>query len=59
MGVLWESRHGVTVSCSRKCGSSDNVEKWSNSRYIRKADPAALANGLGIEWEEYVIYHDS
>lgn len=47
--LLWESRHGMSVSCSRKGGSSDNGEKWSNSRCIRKADPAVLVNDLGVE----------
>lgn len=49
----------MTVNCSRKGGSSDNSEKWSNSRYIGKADPIALANGFGVERGKTEMYYDS
>lgn len=50
----------MTVICSKKDRSSDNSEKWSNSRYIRKADPTALANGLGVKGGgKREIFYDS
>ena len=56
----WESKHGMTVICSKKDRSSDSSENQSNSRYIRKADPTALANGLGVKGGgKREIFYDS
>lgn len=38
----------MTVNFSRK-GGSNNSEKWSNSKDIRKADAPALANKFHVE----------